>query len=84
MSYLLDGIRTEMTFHLTPAYDYVHHATCPCGWVSDKWVSSKRTACEDLKAIMRWHFTHCPQAKPQSAARWPFTLARKLDMIGDP
>lgn len=65
MSYVLDGIKTEMALHV---HGEVTYATCPCGWESKLWHTWQNEAGTQLLSSMRFHFTHCPAAKPEPCA----------------
>ena len=55
--YVLDGIPTAMT--LTSPHTVMATFRCPCGAV---WSPGPKVG--DVVDSARFHFTHCPQAKP--------------------
>ena len=55
MSYVLDGIETAMEEQDWGTFRAIN---CPCGW------SYQRKVDNAGRAALRFHYTHCPKAKP--------------------
>lgn len=69
-AYELDGIRTAMTKTVESDRDLIF-VTCPCGYevaqvtrpAPEKLPTFQSIRRESFYAALRFHFTHCPQAK---------------------
>ena len=61
----LSGIKTRMTFEALDKFEYPssRQYNCPCGWQLFKWSVDGSIMDSEMNEL-RFHFTHCPLAKP--------------------
>lgn len=64
--YVLDGIPTAMTREAERHYSTYHVISCSCGWgtvVRDRDERFGRVEYTEHMARLRFHYTHCPDAR---------------------